>query len=398
MDCRVKPGHDNAWSPARFSRGGGARPSITNSPGGAVVMTTARVRDLAAKHEETKIQGVPMARCRLLAVACMAVAAVPAAQAEDFYAGKQIKIVVSSSPGGGYDTYGRVLAQHLGRYIPGHPSIIVENMPGTSGLKVAAFMRAVAPRDGTVIAGTHSEVITAPLTSPGAARYDATKFFWIGSLTSDPFVGYVWHTTPVQRFEDLRDHEVIMAGTSASDPGVTFALLAKALFGLKLKIVMGYKSSVDVRLALPRGEAQGAFAHTWGSVKTGISDWMQEKKVRLIIQHGFRRLPELADVPLFGDFAQTEDERQMIAFMVSRQEAAKPYLAPPDVPAERLAILRRAFDAVQKDKAFREAAARSRLSLDNPMTGEQLAAFVATIAQTAPDLIVRINRTLATAK
>jgi tripartite-type tricarboxylate transporter receptor subunit TctC len=343
----------------------------------------------------------PIARAaRLFAFTCLALAAVPAAAAEsvDFYAGKQIRLAVSTAPGGGYDTYARALAQFLGRYIPGHPTIIVENMPGASGVKVASFLYAVAPRDGTVIGGTHSEAIVAPLTMPNAARYDANAFSWIGSLTSDPFVGYVWHTTPIYKFEDLRDHEVIMGATSAGDPSINFALLAKALFGLKLKVVAGYNSSVDVRLAMARGEAQGAFAHTWGSIKSGIPDWLRDGKVRLIIQHGMRRLPELAEVPLFGDFAQTEDERQMIAFMVSRGEAAKPYLAPPGIPAERLDILRRAFDATLEDKGFQEVAAKTRLSLDNPMTGAQLADFVAKISQTPQALIDRINRTIAAAK
>lgn len=337
---------------------------------------------------------------RLFVCGALGLAALSAAQAQgsDFYAGRQIRLVVSSGPGGGYDAYARVLAQFLGNYIPGHPAIVVENMPGTSGVKVASYMSSVAPRDGTVIAGTHSEVIIAPLTSPNAARYDVNALSWIGSLTSDPFVGYVWHTAPIYKFEDLRDHEIIMAGTSFSDPGVSLAFLAKAMFGLKMRIVTGYKSSGDVRLALPRGEAQGAFAHTWSSIKTGIPDWVQDGKIRLIVQHGFHRLPELSAVPLFGDFARNDDDRQMIAFMLSRQEAAKPYLAPPGVPVERLAILRRAFDAVLKDKGFQDRAAKARLSLDNPMTGPQLADFVLKISQTPPSIVERINRTLAVAK
>jgi tripartite-type tricarboxylate transporter receptor subunit TctC len=340
----------------------------------------------------------PIARAaRLFAFACAALAAASATSAHsaDFYAGKQIRLAVSTAPGGGYDTYARALAPFLARHIPGQPSIIVENMPGASGVKVASFLSTVAPRDGTVIGGTHSEAIVAPLTMPNAARYDANAFSWLGSLTSDPFIGYVWHTTPIYKFEDLRDHEIIMGATSAGDPSINFAHLAKALFGLKLKIVSGYNSSVDLRLAMARGETQGAFAHTWGSIKSGISDWLRDGKVRLIIQHGIRRLPELAELPLFGDFAQTDDERQMIAFMVSRAEAAKPYLAPPGIPAERLDILRRAFDAAVADPGFREVAAKTRLSLDNPMTGEQLGEFVAKISQTPPELIDRINKTMA---
>jgi tripartite-type tricarboxylate transporter receptor subunit TctC len=326
------------------------------------------------------------------AVAYMAVAVSANAQTSDFYAGKQIRLVVSTAPGGGYDAYARVLAQFLGNHIPGHPAIVVDNMPGASGLKAASYIGSVAPRDGTVIAGTHSEVLTAPLLTPVAAKFDVHKLSWLGSLTSDPLVGYVWHTSPVYKFEDFHDHDIIMAATSTSDPGFTIASIAKALFGLdRMRIVSGYKSSGEVRLAISRGEAQGAFAHTWSSIKAGNSDWLRDKKIRLVVQHGMHRLPELADVPLIGDFARSEDDKQAIAFMIGRQEAAKPYMAPPDVPADRLAVLRNAFDSVLKDKGFREAAAKAHLALDNPMNGLELAAFAAKISETPPAVVERVR-------
>ena len=319
------------------------------------------------------------------------------AQGQDFYSGKIIRLLVDSAPGGGYDAYARLLAKFLGNHIPGKPTIVVENLPGGSGLKLANYMGTVAPRDGTVIAGTHAEIIAAQKTSADAAKVDVNKFSWIGSLTADPLVAYVWNTTPIYKFEDLRDHEVIMAGTSANDSAVTLALLAKAMFGLKIKLVTGYKSASDVKLAISRGEAQGAFAHSWSSIQTSSSDWLRDGKIRPIIQHFSHRLPALSGVPTFGEFAKTEEDRQAIAFMVARQEAAKPYYAPPDVPADRLQILRRAFDAVLMDKGFLDTAAKARLSVNEPMTGQDLTDFVARISKTPPSVVERINRILETA-
>lgn len=319
------------------------------------------------------------------------------AQGQDFYAGKTIRLLVDSAPGGGYDAYARVLAKFWGNYIPGKPSIVVENLPGGSGLKLANYMGTVAPRDGTVIGATHAEIIAAQKTSADAAKVDVNKFSWLGSLTADPLVAYVWSTTPIMKFEDLRDQEVIMAGTSSNDSAVTLALLAKAMLGVKIKVVSGYHSASDVKLAISRGEAQGAFAHSWSSLQTSSSDWLRDKQIRPILQHFSHRLPALANVPTFGEFATNEEDRQAIAFMVARQEAAKPYYAPPEVPAERVQILRRAFDAVLADKGFLDAATKARLSVNEPMTGEQLTAFVTKISQTPASVIERIDHILAAA-
>ena len=173
--------------------------------------------------------------CRISAALLLAVTT--ADGAEDFYRGKQIRLIVSTDAGGAYDTYARLLAQVLKDHIPGNPAIIVQNMPGASGLKAANYIYNTAPRDGTVIAGTHSSIPTGPLTSPLAAVYDVNKLSWIGSVTSDPYIGYVWHTAPIQSLEDTRTTEVVMGGISVGSAGVDLAILAKEMFGLKFKIV-----------------------------------------------------------------------------------------------------------------------------------------------------------------
>jgi tripartite-type tricarboxylate transporter receptor subunit TctC len=317
---------------------------------------------------------------------------------EDFYKGKQLRLVVSTDAGGAYDTYARLLSPIMRDYIPGSPNIIVQNMPGASGLKAANYIGTNAPRDGTVIAATHAGVMTAQLTSPESATFDASRLSWIGSITSDPFIGYVWHTAPVKTLADTRTTEVIMGGVSVGAASTDYAILARDMFGLKLKIVNGYKSSNDVKLALERGEVQGAFANGWSSLRNAEPQWIRDGTVRIIVQHGLKPLPELPDVPLFISLAQTEADRQALVFMLVRQEAAKPYFGPPDVPPERLAILRRAFDAAVHDPRFVELVAKAGVTLEGPMTGEELAALVAKVSKTPPDVIARINRMLAEKK
>jgi tripartite-type tricarboxylate transporter receptor subunit TctC len=313
---------------------------------------------------------------------------------EQFYRGKQIRLIVSTDIGGAYDTYARLLAQVMKDHIPGNPSIIVQNMPGASGLKAANYIYNAAPRDGTVIAGTYSSVPTGPLTSPAAALYDIKKLSWIGSITSDPYIGYVWHTAPIKSLEDAKTTEVIMGGVSVGTAGVDIAILAKGMFGLKLKIVTGYKSATDVKLAMERGEVQGTFANAWSSIKTADPELLTEKKILIIVQHGFKKHPELPDVPLIFDLAKTEADRQALTFMLARQQAAKPYFGPPEIPTDHLDALRRGFDATIHDPRFIAMANRAGITLDQPMTGDELASLAIKISQTPTSVIERVNRML----
>ena len=339
---------------------------------------------------------------RLIALASLSMAAQfasPGARAQDdFYKGRQIRLVVSTDAGGAYDTYARLLSQVMKEHIPGNPTIIVQNMPGAGGLKVANYMAATAPRDGTVIAATHASILTAQLTSPGSASFEAPRLSWIGSITTDPYVGYVWYTAPVKTLADTRTTEVVMGGVSVGTAGTDYGILAHDLFGLKIRTVNGYKSSNDVKLAMERGEVQGTFANGWSSIRNADSEWIRDGKIRIIVQHGFRPLPELPDVPLFISLAQTDADREALVFMLARQEAAKPYFAPPEIPAERLAILRRAFDATVHDPRFLSLAAEANVTVEGPMTGDELSALVGKVSQTPPEVIARINRMLAEKK
>lgn len=332
----------------------------------------------------------------ILAVFCAAFGLIApverAAAAGPFYAGKQIQIFVSTEAGTVYDAYARLLAQHMPEHIPGAPSIVVMNMPGGGGLKVANYMQDVAPRDGTSIAGTHSAVFTMSLVMPGQAHFDERKFSWIGSVTRDPYLAIVRPNAPIRSFDDARSSVITMGGPSAGSLGVDLVAVSNAVLGTKFKIVAGYKDPKEVLLALQRDEVDGTFAISWSELSsTGL---VQQGKVRVIAQHGLTALPIFGDAPLLVDEAHTPQDRQALVFMVGRAEAARPYFAPPGVPADRLEILRRAFDATVADPAFLADAKRSNLAVDGPMTGEKLGGFVDELMSTPKSVTDRIQAIL----
>jgi tripartite-type tricarboxylate transporter receptor subunit TctC len=305
---------------------------------------------------------------------------------DPFYAGKTLSIIVDG--GGAYETYARMLAQHLPKYIPGRPAVIVQEMPGAGGVRAANFLYNIAPRDGTVIAGLHGAVLTAPLLNPNAATFDVTRFSWIGNVTRDTYVGYVWHTSPVQALEEAKSKQLVLGGTSVGGNGIDMAIVARDVFGFRIKIVSGYKTSAETKIALERGEIDGTIANLWTSLKQ--TDWLAKGLVRVIVQHGTQKHPELPSTPLFRDFARNDAERQMLDVLGVREEITRPYLAPSEIPAERLTTLRRAFDATLRDPAYRADMQRQQLEVEGPSTGEELAVVVDQIAKTPPAVVQRL--------
>jgi tripartite-type tricarboxylate transporter receptor subunit TctC len=324
----------------------------------------------------------------LMLAACSKLAAYPhtALAQDNFYAGKTISIVVDGT--GAYETYARTLARHLPRHIPGRPRIIVQAMPGASGIRAATYLYKVAPRDGTVLGGLRGALLTAPLLSPDVAQFDLTRFSWIGNTTRDVYVGYAWHASPVRSLEDARTRQFIVGGTSIGGAGIDMALIAKEIFGFNLKIVAGYKSSGETKLAVEKGEIEGQIATGLTSIK--LANWLPANKVRLIIQHGVARHRELSVVPMFRDLARSEADRQMLDFIDVRYEIAKPYLGPPGLPPARLALLRRAFEATLRDPDHIADMQRQQLEFDEPMSGEKLAALAERVARTPPAVAQRL--------
>jgi tripartite-type tricarboxylate transporter receptor subunit TctC len=317
------------------------------------------------------------------------------AAADDVSAGKQIRLIVSSAPGGVYDVFGRLIARFLPAHLPGHPTIVVQNMPGAGGLKAANYLANSAPRDGSVIAGVHNGIPTAPFEEPAQAHFDVNKLGWIGSISEDPFVGYVWHTSPIRTFADARTSPVVLGSATVNSMGAKMAIVSNAMFGTRFRLVSGYEDASQVKLALERGEVEGTFANSWGDLKTQQPDWIRDRKVRIIIQHGYRPVPDLAEVPLIIDQASNDADRQALDLLLARQRYARPYLAPPGVPADRLTLLRRAFDATVRDPLFVQAAQAAHLEVANPMTGEELAAAIAQLASTPAAVTERLAKLFA---
>ena len=334
----------------------------------------------------------------LAGVALAALGIVPAQAADsvaDFYKGKQMTMIVGSTTGGIYDIYGRLLARYIGDHIPGKPTVVVENRNGASGLTAANHVANVSVRDGSVFAISLSGIPTAPLMSPDQAKFDATKLSWIGSITKDPYIGYVWHTSPAQSYEEMKKIEIFVGSNSVGAAGIDMAILSNAMFGTKMKIITGYPGSAETKVALEKGEIHGTFANSWGDLKAQRMDWITSKTVNIVIQHGFSRHKDLPDVPLIMDQAKNEPDRQVLVYMLARQEFSKPFFAPPDVPADRLNALRRAFDATMKDPRFLADVAKAHLVVDEPLTGEELAALVAKVSATPQDVVKRVEKLLA---
>jgi hypothetical protein len=311
------------------------------------------------------------------------------AAAQDFYKGKTISIILSG--GGTFESWARLLAKYMPKYIPGGPNMIVKSMTGAAGLRAANYMYNLAPKDGTEIAGVHGQVPTLPLFNRQGVQYEPTRFAWLGSVTSGLYVAYAWHTSSVQSLEEALLREMIVGGQSVGSIPVDVPVLANNLLGTKLKIVTGYQGAPEAKLAVERGEINGEFGTLLTTLRSSNGDWFRDKKIKIIAQFGATRRKDLPDVPVLSEFAKNADDRAALDLYLSRQATDKPYLAPPGTPPDRLAILRKAFDQAVYDPEFRAEAARLELVVDGPMTGQELAAFIDKAFQTPPSAAQRVS-------
>jgi tripartite-type tricarboxylate transporter receptor subunit TctC len=310
-----------------------------------------------------------------------------------FYHGRQLRILVGSAVGGGYDLFARAVARHIVSHIPGNPTVIVQNLPAGGGIAMTNQLYAAGPMDGTVIGAPINGLPTIPLLQPGAAQFDATRLNWIGSTNREPFVAFVWHTVPMQNILDLRTHELVVGATTPSTTLFDYPIVTNEILGTRFKVVRGYQGTPQINLAIERGELQGVGGIGWASVKTQTPHWISEKKIRVLAQFGIRRHPELADIPNMLELAEREPDRQALTLMFARQEYGRPYFLPPGVPGERVHALRRAFDATMKDPAFLADASRLGLDVD-PMTGEEVQALVAQLSSLPPAIVARVRDAL----
>jgi tripartite-type tricarboxylate transporter receptor subunit TctC len=291
-----------------------------------------------------------------LALACAGVLPATETHAQDaiasFYRGKTITIGVGFTAGGGYDLHARTLARHMGRHIPGHPNIVVKNVPGAAGLILANQMYNTAPKDGTELATFDRAIPLEPLVAPERARFDALKLNWIGSTDNDVSTCFSWHTSPVKTIEDLYKRELIVGGTGTGGNAHFYPKVLNEVLKTKFKIIPGFPGSAQVLLAIERGEVEGFCSMGFVTLEYTKPDWVREGKVNQLVQLGVSKNKDHLDVPLALDLAKTEADRQAIEFVVSPNLFARPFLAPPGVPADRVQALRKAFNETFEDPEY----------------------------------------------
>jgi len=324
----------------------------------------------------------------------LAATCAPPAAAEDFYAGKQITFIVGSGVGGGYDHQARLVARHLGRHIPGNPAVIVQNMPAAGSIAATNYMFSTAPRDGTTIALVQRGMLLAKLTYPAGARFEIDKFSWLASLNSETAVTLAWNaTSPHRTAKDLLDKEMIVGGIVGVDPETT-PRLYNSLLGTKFKVVTGYNSTAQIALAIERGEVQGIADISWWSLKVVRPHWLSEKKVTVLMQGALTNDPELGDVPNALDFVKSAADRKVLELHFTQKTAARPVIAPPDVPAERVAALVSAFKALRQDREFLADAERTKQEIAL-VPSEEVERVVRLIVSTPPDIAERYAKAFA---
>jgi tripartite-type tricarboxylate transporter receptor subunit TctC len=307
-------------------------------------------------------------------------------QAADFYKGKTISLIIGSNASGGYDGYGRLLARHMGKHIPGEPSIVPQNMPGANGVRAAGYVYNVAAKDGTVLGIFDQAMFLRQLLDVPGLKGDVTKFNWIGRLIANSGVLFAWHTAKVKKIEDAFTHELIVAASGAASRLNWSAL--NALTGTKLKLLTGYKGPATAKIAMMRGEVE-ALSLPWSALRAENPEWLREKTINLLLQTGDKN-PGLEHLPRMVDLAKTEETRKVLEIFASPSVVGRAFVTTPGVPAERTAILRSAFAAMLKDKAFLADAKKINFDLD-PMPGAELQAFF-TKASYPPALLARAKQ------
>lgn len=305
--------------------------------------------------------------------------ATPALAQQDFFKGKTITVLIGYAPGGTYDATARLLSRHMPNHLAGQPTMIPQNMAGAGSIKAILHLYTVAPKDGTVLGMVARSYSIEPVFSPESAKYDPTRFNPIGSTSSEVSVGVAWHTTGFKTFDDVLKNELTVGATGTTDDTGRFPMLTRKLTGAKIKIVQGYPGGNDITLAMERGEVQGRFGWSWGSVKSRSKDWLDQKKINILLQMGMNKAEDLPDTPFIMDYAKNDRDRQALELIFAPQVTAWPLIAPPDVPADRLALLRKAFDDTVKDPAFVADAGKLRIDVE-PVSGVEMQKIVQRIS------------------
>jgi tripartite-type tricarboxylate transporter receptor subunit TctC len=312
--------------------------------------------------------------------------------AEEFFRSrKEMNFITSSPPGGGYDAYSRLFARYMSKHLPGNPNILVNNMPGGGGIRAANFLYNIAPKDGSTIALLDRGIATAPLLygDESKAQFEAVKFNWLGSAMRENGMATVSTRAPVQSIEDAKTREVIVGATAPEQDPAMFPRLLNDLLGTKFKVVYGYAGQPEMFLAIERGELDGVFMSGWsGNGRAYVREKMKEGKMKLLVQMSATGDPAHSDTPTILSLVKDEQARQVVELILSRLALGRPFLSPPGIPADRVTMLRDAFQKAATDPEMLEEAAKLRLAID-PIFGEEAQALIAKIYKSSPELVLR---------
>jgi len=306
----------------------------------------------------------------------------------EFYKGTNLTIVVGFGVGGGYDVYTRTLARHMQRHVPGAPNIVVRNMPGAGSMAAANFIYNTAPKDGSQFGVFSRSIPTQPLFDTQGVQFDALKFNWIGSPAAEVSVVFAAGNRPFRNVDDLRAREMVVAASGLGADSAVYPFTLNSFLGTRFKVVTGYRGSADFMLAIERGEVDGSAGSSISTLRSTRPAWLSEKTINILLQLALRKHPDFPDVPLVTDLAKSESDRKAMELIFSRQEIAFPYAAPPGVPADRVAALRKAFMATMSDKAMVEEATKIGLEV-SPLSGEEVLKLLKSAYESSPEVIKR---------
>jgi tripartite-type tricarboxylate transporter receptor subunit TctC len=313
----------------------------------------------------------------------------------EFYKGKVIKVIIGYAPGGGFDAYARLLAENLPKHLPGHPTAMVQSMPGAASVKAASYIYGIGPQDGTLIGiPNHAVPMNAFVWREVGDGLDVTKLNWIGRLDAIDVVNVAWHKAPVKNIEDVKKRPLVIGGTSPTGTSVMMPTAMNKLIGTQFKVVQGYKGTAEQYLAMEKGETEGMGNAIWSQLKRSHPHWIAEKKLVPLYQDGYKRSPGLEDVPTAIELAKNDEDRKVFRLLGSTAEVGRSFYVGPQVPADRVAALRQAFTDMTNDPAFRKEAEALNIVL-NPMSGEDLQKMIGELGLYPPELLERTRQLVA---
>jgi tripartite-type tricarboxylate transporter receptor subunit TctC len=311
----------------------------------------------------------------------------------EFFKGKTVNMYISSGAGGTNDAYARLIAEHITRHLPGQPNVLPRNMPGAGGLKATKYLYTVAPKDGLAMGVVQRAVSVQPLLGIKGADFNPLEFNWVGSTAQEVSVAVAWKTSKVQSIKEAEQNELVVGSSGVGNDTGAFPRVVNYFLGTKVRPIHGYVSGTDITLAMERGEVHGRFGWSWGSLKSREARWLKDGSIKVILQMGLKKAPDL-DAPLVLDLAKTPEDRKAMEVIFAATTIGWPSLLPPKVPAERVAAFRAAYAATVKDAAFVKGAEKRGLELD-PLSGEEIQSIIANIYASSPDVVERARKAYA---